>query len=79
MIKSNLDTFAPFADQPAWREKLAQLGVGITPITYKKLQTSALGDAIQVVVRDTYLCFISLGTGHKYHNIIPWLDYTLSS
>ena len=41
-----------FADQPAWGQKLADLGVSPPPLPHKDLSTQALAAAIQVAVSD---------------------------
>jgi sterol 3beta-glucosyltransferase len=44
-----------FADQPAWSQRLADLGVGTAPIPYRELSVERLTGAIQQAVSDPHL------------------------
>lgn len=65
-IPSLIIPFLPiFEDQLFWGQRLADLGVGPSPIPYKKLSASRLASAIQVAVNDKAIRERAIALGKK--------------
>jgi UDP:flavonoid glycosyltransferase YjiC (YdhE family) len=54
-----------FADQPAWGQRLADLGVSPLPVPYKELSPERLSTAIQIAVSDETMRKQAIALGRK--------------
>ncbi len=54
-----------FADQPMWGQRVADLGVGPSPISYKELSVERLAGAFQVAVSDEAMRDRAIALGQR--------------